>query len=148
VPNDPTPLDPFALWRQMLSQWETGTNEFVNKASESDAYSEGMHRLMGTSLAAKKMSDEFAARVLVALNLPSRADVEALGERLQSIEDRLIEVTRALEMVTGASVSRPTLDAPRRTRKPPPEVPAAAAPAAAAPKAAKAAKAAKKGTRR
>ena len=144
MPNDPTPLDPFALWRQMLSQWEKGTNEFVNKASESDAYSEGMHRLMGTSLAAKKMSDEFAARVLVALNLPSRADVEALGERLQSIEDRLIEVTRALEDITGTSAARPTTPAPKRTRRPPPAEEPAAPPAVEA----KAAKAAKKGRRR
>jgi len=143
VPDDSTPLDPFALWRQMLSQWEKGTNEFVNKASESDAFAEGMHRLMGTSLSAKKASDEFAGRMLLALNLPSRADVEALGDRLQAIEDRLIDVTRALEELTGPSASRPTLPAPKRTRKPPPAE-EAATPAPAAP----VAKVAKKRSRR
>ena len=123
--NTPSPLDPFAMWREMLSQWEKGTNEFANRATESDAFAEGMHKLMGTSLSAKKFSDELSTRMLVALNLPSRADVEALGERLASIEDRLIEVTRALENLTGASVSRVALPAPKRTRKPPPlEAPA------------------------
>lgn len=132
MPNPSSPLDPFAMWREMLSQWEKGTNDFANRATESDAFAEGMHKLMGTSLSAKKFSDELSTRMLVALNLPSRADVEALGERLASIEDRLIEVTRALETVTGTSVVRSAGPAPRRTRQPPPADDAIAPPAPAA----------------
>ena len=130
---DPSPLDPFALWREMVSQMEKGANEFANQASKSDQFTQGMHKAMSASLVAKKMSDDVSTRYLTALNLPSRADIEALGERLLAIEDRLIGMSAAIEQLAGGKVATgaatPTA-APRRTRKPPAEHPVAPAPAA------------------
>ena len=128
---DPLSLDPFALWRDMVSQMEKGANEFANQASKSEQFTQGMGKAMSASLAAKKISDEFTTRYLTALNLPTRADIEALGERLLAIEDRLIGMSAAIEQLTGVKVSTsaatPTT-APRRTKKPPIEEPVAPAP--------------------
>lgn len=132
MPESTLPLDPLAVWRDMISQWEKGTNQFVNQASASDAYNEGMHKAMGASLTAKKMSDDLVKRYLLAFNLPSRDDVEALGERLQAIEDRLIGIATALDTMSGGLVTSTTLSpvrsiaAPRRTKRPPTEEPPAA----------------------
>ncbi len=130
---DPSALDPFALWRDMVSQMEKGANEFANQATKSDQFTEGMNKAMSASLVAKKMADDVSTRYLTALNLPSRADIEALGERLLAIEDRLIGMSAAIEQLAGTKVSTravtPTA-APRRTRKPPVEGPVAPAPVA------------------
>ncbi len=128
------PLDPFAFWRDLLSQWEQGTNQLVNRTTESDAYAGGMGRTMGASLAAKKVADDLGKKYLQAMNLPSRADVEGLGERLHAIEDRLIALAQALEDAGVVASTKPAIAAPRRTRQPPPEAAPRAEPAARAKK--------------
>ncbi len=128
---EPSPLDPFALWRDMVSQFEKGANQFTNEATKSDQFTQGMGKTMSATLAAKKISDEVSTRYLTALNLPTRADIEALGERLQAIEDRLIAMSAAIEQLTGVEVSvnaAKAMVAPRRTKKPPTEAPVAPTP--------------------
>lgn len=135
---EPSPLDPFALWRDMVSQFEKGANRLTNETTRSDQFTQGMGKAMSATLAAKKISDEISTRYLTALNLPTRGDIEALGERLLSIEDRLIAMSAAIEQLAGVKISTtsaaPTTS-PRRTRKPPGEVPAASVPAVAPKKA-------------
>ena len=135
---DPSPLDPLALWRDMVSQFEKGANQLTNQATRSDQFTQGMGKAMSATLAAKKISDEVSTRYLTALNLPSRADIEALGERLLAIEDRLIAMSAAIEQLAGVKISTSPAAppaAPRRTRKPPAEEPVAPAPAVARKKA-------------
>ena len=122
---DPSfPLDPFAMWREMVSQWEKGANQLGNETTATDAFTGAMHKAMAAGVTAKKVSDEASKRYLVALNLPSRADVEALGERLLLIEDRLIAISAAIEQITGTAVMAPsTTIAPRRTKKAPTDTP-------------------------
>ena len=130
--TDPSPLDPFALWRDMVSQMEKGANEFGNQLGKSDQFTQGMQKAMSASLTAKKLSDEVTTRYLNALNLPTRADIEALGERLLAIEDRLIAMSAAIERLAGVKLSStanaPALG-PRRTKKPPAQEAVAQAPA-------------------
>ena len=122
---EPSPLDPFALWRDMVSQFEKGANRLTNETTRSDQFTQGMGKAMSATLAAKKISDEVSTRYLTALNLPTRGDIEALGERLLAIEDRLIAMSTAIEQLAGVEISTtvgaPTTS-PRRTRKPPGEV--------------------------
>ena len=131
--EQPALIDPFAIWRDLVSQMEKGANEFANQATKSDQFTQGINKAMSASLAAKKISDELSTRYLTALNLPSRADIEALGERLLAIEDRLLGLSAAIEKLAGVKVSTnaatPTM-APRRTKKPPVEQPVAPAPVA------------------
>ena len=78
-----TPFDPFALWRDMFSKWDTGFGEMAGKI----APPEFMAVLMG--------------RYLTAMNMPTRTDLAALDVRLQRIEDHLARLAAQLEPVPG-----------------------------------------------
>ncbi len=131
---DPASIDPFALWRDFTSQLEKRANELANQATESDQFTGVMNKAMSASLVAKKTANEMTNRYLSAMNLPSRADIDALGERLRMIEERLIGMSAVLDRLAGPKVAGaaglPTIG-PSRTRKPPPET-LAAPPAVAA----------------
>lgn len=130
--NKFSPLDPMAMWRELTAQWEKGTNEFANETMSSDPFRQGMHGGMNASLGAQKALGELMARYLTMLNLPTRADIQALGEQLQRIDDHLARIARASEGAAGKAQA-PAADAPpkpRRTRQPPAPQPAPAAPTA------------------
>jgi hypothetical protein len=117
--NQFSPLDPMAMWRELTAQWEKSTNEFANEAMASDPFRQGMHGGMNASLTAQKALGDLMARYLTLLNLPTRADLQVLGEQLQRIDDHLARIARAVE---GGSGPAPTAQAaapkPARTRKP------------------------------
>lgn len=127
----PSPLDPTAMWRDLVSQWEKGINEVANRAMTSEEFNRGMHGGLGVSLTAQKALGDALGRYLTALNLPTRNEITALGDRLQSIEERLIRIAAMLDeasgaqgssaVATGSSALAPT---PRRTKRPPPKEPA------------------------
>ncbi|BEP40106.1 poly(R)-hydroxyalkanoic acid synthase subunit PhaE [Variovorax sp. V15] len=127
--NKFSPLDPMAMWRELTAQWEKTTNEFANETMASDPFRQGMHGGMNASLTAQKALGELMARYLTMLNLPTRADLQALGEQLQRIDDHLARIARAVE--GGPASSAAAAPGPRRTRQPPKAAPAepAAAPA-------------------
>ena len=123
---DPTmrnlPLDPMALWRDAVSQWEKGINEVAGQTMASPEFAQGMHGAMGSTLSAQKAVADLMGRYLTAVNLPSRAEVAALGERLTEIEARLIRMTTLLEHLVDPSVAqRSTGAVPKvpRTKRPP-----------------------------
>lgn len=118
----PSPLDPTALWRDLVSQWEKGINEVANRAMASDEFNRGMHGGLGVSLTAQKALGDVLGRYLTALNLPTRHEITQLGERLQSIEERLIRIAAVLDQgagPSGAGGPAAALPKPRRTRRPP-----------------------------
>ncbi|RIX84198.1 hypothetical protein [Acidovorax cavernicola] len=130
-------LDPMAMWRELTAQWEKSTNEFANEAMSSDPFRQGMHGGMNASLTAQKALGDLMARYLTLLNLPTRADLQALGEQLHRIDDHLAGIRRALEGEAGTTPrTAQTADAatapprPRRTKQPPAAAPAPAAKAA------------------
>lgn len=126
---EPTSLDPFSLVRGLVSQLEKGFNEFANPLMKSDGFSQGANKAMSTAMVAKKLAQELTQRYFEALNIPSRSDVIALGDRLQALEDRLINIESTLNRLAGGA-SRPAVASPARTRKPPePVVEVVAAPA-------------------
>ncbi|MGJ7608301.1 hypothetical protein ACSFA7_28475 [Variovorax sp. LT1R20] len=132
--NKFSPLDPMAMWRELTAQWEKSTNEFANETMASDPFRQGMHGGMNASLTAQKGLGDLMARYLTMLNLPTRADIQALGEQLQSIDDHLANISRAIESGRSPAVSSAAHapPQPRRTKKPPQAK--AAAPAPTAPK--------------
>ena len=128
-------LDPMAMWRELMAQWEKGTNAFANETMSSDPFRQGMHGGMNASLTAQKALGELMARYLTLLNLPTRADIQALGEQLQRIDDHLANISRAMEggrsPATRATAAAPVK--PRRTKQPSGAPPAAASKTPAAP---------------
>lgn len=125
-------LDPFAIWRDLVSQVEKGVNDFADRGMKSDGVAKGMNKAMSATLIRKKITKELMQRYIEALNLPTRPDIQALGERLQVIEDRLIGMSVVLDRLAGGQPSGSAglrSPAPSRTRKPPAPEPVAVAPA-------------------
>ncbi|WP_398499168.1 hypothetical protein [Variovorax sp.] len=114
-----SPLDPMAIWRELTAQWEKSTNAFANEAMASDPFRQGMHGGMNASLGAQKALGDLMARLLTMLNLPTRADLQALSEQLQHIDDHLARISRQLEEGGVAPAPAPQSSAPKRTKQPP-----------------------------
>jgi hypothetical protein len=126
---EPTSLDPFALVRDLVSQLEKGVNEFANPLMKSEGFAKGANRAMSAAMTAKKLAQELSQRYFEALNIPSRRDILALIDRMQVLEDHMINMQSTLDRLAGGA-NRSALPAPARTRKPPaPVVEVAATPA-------------------
>jgi hypothetical protein len=82
-----------------------------------------MNKALAGSMTARKALREAMRRYLEMMNLPSRDDIRALGEQLRSLQDRLVDVSAALQRLNpnGGAGVRAAVPIPPRTRKPPPE---------------------------
>jgi hypothetical protein len=110
--------DPFAMWREWVSQSERQWNTFLNQAMGSESYSQSVGRFMEFYVAAQKQLGESMGRYLTALNLPTRADLLSLGDRLAAIETRLSHIEAALARGEAGDDAVPA-SRPPRTRRPP-----------------------------
>ncbi len=125
----PPTLDPFALWRDLVSQMEKGVNEFADPAMKSDEFAKVANKVVGATVAGKALKREMMNRYFGALNLPTRSDIEAISDRLQAIEDRLIGMSATLDRLAGVTPRAGTglaVPMPARTKKPPAVQPAPA----------------------
>jgi len=114
--SDPAALDPFGPMRNWVAQWEKLVNEHGGEWLARPEAAQAMQTLSGAAIKAQAAANEATGRMLAAANLPSRADVEALGARLAAIEATLARIEARLRDPSGGEPRRP---APRRTRKPP-----------------------------
>ena len=116
--------DPVALWQQMIAEMEKGFNAFANQAMTSPEFSQVMNQAGGLTAGAQKQLGEFMEKYLVNMNLPSRAQLVGMAERLQAIEAQLNEIKTMLQQTnanTAAAQGGPTgTPRPPRTRRPPP----------------------------
>ncbi len=88
--------DPAEVWRTLLAEMEKGFNSFANQAMGSQEFSRVMNQAGGVSFGAQKSLGELMERYLSSLNLPSRAQLVNMGERLQAIENQLNEIKAML----------------------------------------------------
>ena len=115
--------DPVAIWQNMLGEMEKGFNSFANQAMASPEFSKVVNQVGGVSAGAQKQLGELMEKYLVGMNLPSRAQMVSMAERLQSIEGQLNEIKALLyqaQQSSGAPAGGPAA-APRppRTKRPP-----------------------------
>jgi hypothetical protein len=114
--------DPVALWQQMVGEMEKGFNAFANQAMASPEFSKAMNQAGGVTAGAQKQLGDLMEKYLLTINLPSRAQMTGMAERLQSIEAQLNEIKTMLQQMNAGAVS-PTgiAGAPRppRTKRPP-----------------------------
>ena len=110
--------DFFGVWRTLLQQWDAQANESLTKMTGQESFSRDMNRAMGLNLQMQAAFNEAVEKALVALNLPSRADVARLAEQLNAIERKLdaLKTPDAPDAPAGPKGSRPA-----RTRRPPSE---------------------------
>ena len=116
--------DPVAMWQNMIGEMEKGFNSFANRAMESPEFSKVVNQVGGVSAAAQKQLGDLMEKYLVSMNLPSRAQMVSMAERLQSIEGQLNEIKALLHQVhnnsgapQGGYAAAPK---PPRTKRPPP----------------------------
>jgi hypothetical protein len=115
--------DPFAIWQNMLGEMEKGFNTFATRAMESPEFSKVVNQVGGVSAGAQKQLGEMMEKYLLTVNLPSRAQMVDMAERLQSIEGQLGEIKALLNQVhnnSGAPAGGyPAAPKPPRTKRPP-----------------------------
>jgi hypothetical protein len=116
--------DPVALWQNMLGEMEKGFNAFASRAMESPEFSKVVNQVGGVSAGAQKQLGEIMEKYLIGMNLPSRAQMVGMAERLQGIEGQLNEIKALLHQINnnpGAPADGPAA-APRppRTKRPQP----------------------------
>jgi hypothetical protein len=116
--------DPVAIWQNMIGEIEKGFNAFANKAMESPEFSKIVNQAGGVGAGAQKQLGEMMEKYLVSMNLPSRAQMVGMAERLQGIEGQLNEIKAMLHQMhsspgapAGGFAGAPK---PPRTRRPPP----------------------------
>ena len=95
--------DPAALWREMVGQWEKTANTLATGYMGTNEFSREANRVMTASRHIQKGMQEVMGRYLDALNLPTKTDIDGLGERLHAIEDELSRVSAAIEKLAGSS---------------------------------------------
>ena len=115
--------DPVALWQTMIGEMEKGFNAFANQAMTSPEFSKAMNQAGGVTAGAQKQFSELMEKYLLSMNLPSRAQMVSMAERLQSIEGQLNEIKALLHQVhhnsgvpDGGLAPAPR---PPRTKRPP-----------------------------
>jgi hypothetical protein len=114
--------DPVALWQTMIGEMEKGFNAFANQAMTSPEFSKAMNQAGGVTAGAQKQFAELMEKYLLSMNLPSRAQMVGMAERLQSIEGQLNEIKAMLSQMNAASSGTSgSAGAPRppRTKRPP-----------------------------
>jgi hypothetical protein len=115
--------DALALWQQMIGEMEKGFNAFANKTMTSPEFSKVMNQAGGVTAGAQKQFGELIEKYLVSMNLPSRAQMVGVAERLQTIEAQLNEIRAMLSRISGEAGVPPdgSAGAPRppRSKRPP-----------------------------
>ena len=116
--------DPAVIWQTMIGEMEKGFNSFANQAMTSPEFSKAMNQVGGATAGAQRQLGELMEKYLLAMNLPSRAQMVGMAERIQAIEGQLNEIKALLHQVHHNSLApEGGYGAPRppRTKRPPPE---------------------------
>ena len=114
--------DPVAMWQNMIGEMEKGFNSFAAQAMQSPEFSKVMNQVGGATAGAQKQLGEWMEKYLVGMNLPSRAQMVGMAERLQSIEGQLNEIKAMLTQMgkaSGVAVGGASSQMPPRTKRPP-----------------------------
>lgn len=106
TPDDTNPFDPFGTMRTMrdayMDTWAKSMIDLVN----SDAYADAQGRMLDAYLSAsgpfRQAMEAAMAQVLTGLNMPTRADITSLAERLTNIEFRLDDLDAKLDALRSA----------------------------------------------
>ena len=115
--------DPAEIWQTMIGEMEKGFNAFANQAMASPQFSKVVNQVGGVTAGAQKQLGDLMEKYLLTMNLPSRAQMVSMAERLQSIEGQLNEIKALLHQVhnnsgapQGGYAAAPK---PPRTKRPP-----------------------------
>ena len=109
------PTDPMAMFRDAMTQWEKLANEYGGKLLARPEAAQAMHTATSAGMQIQGAVQDAMAKVLAAANMPSKAEIETIGQRLTGIEAALVRIEAQL---AGASADTSTAPRPSRNRKP------------------------------
>ncbi len=122
-PFDPTNFDPFAMWREWFGrseqQWSQGLSEMLKDERVAGSLGKEAQKAM----LMQRMFAEVSERYLAYMNMPSRSDIEKLGERIGRLEDSIGSLQVEIAQLRGRAGSiadggQAAPKRPARTRKP------------------------------
>jgi hypothetical protein len=111
------PMDPMRAWRDWFVKNERDWSASLAKVIKDDAVSKALGQGLKAQLYQQDAMAKSMAGPMASMNLPTREDVTALGERIGRLEDAVARVEALLvqaRLQGAAAVSRPP-----RTRKAP-----------------------------
>ncbi len=120
--NETAAPDFSEAWRQWATQSERQWNEFFNQMMGTEEFSQSLGRNLDVFLHFQKTMNEAMGSFFTAMNVPTRTDVLALGDRMLAIENRLaaLEAQLSAALAAGPSTNTNAKPArPKRTKRPP-----------------------------
>jgi len=120
--NETAAPDFSEAWRQWATQSERQWNEFFNQMMGTEEFSQSLGRNLDVFLHFQKTMNEAMGSFFTAMNVPTRTDVLALGDRMLAIENRLAALEAQLSAALAAAPSndaRAKPARPKRTKRPP-----------------------------
>ncbi len=113
----PGKMDPMKAWRDWFVQNEREWSESLTRMMKDESVARSVGQEINAALYRQQMLTQGAATPMAMMNVPTRDDVVALGERIGQLEDAVARVEAALvQLKSGAPASAPK---PPRTRKAP-----------------------------
>ena len=104
-------LDPFEMWRQVVTKLEGSINSMANNSMNSEQFTRALDQLSQVSTGMQQTFEKVLDGYFKTLRLPSQKDIAALADRLQRLEDKI-------DMLLPMEQREPLENRPLRTRQP------------------------------
>ncbi len=121
-PANPPP-DPFAMWREWVTQSEHQMNQVFNQMMGTEEFARASGSWVEAMTMFQQTMNENAQRYFQMAGVPTRTDVSELAERLTAVEERLQRIETLLAEAVGRKQGQNQAVQPARTRRPPSEQP-------------------------
>jgi len=102
--------------REAISDLESQVDSITTALFGTEEFARTANIASNLQLRMQKGMSNHMARQLAMFNMPSREDIEALGERLISMDDRLVRIEETLKRMAPAAAR--SASGPPRTKKP------------------------------
>ena len=109
-----------SMFRDVVNQWEKLANEYGSQFLARPEAAQAMHSVTAAGLQVQNVVQDAMAKVLSAANMPSKAEIETIGQRLTAVEASLARIELMLSASAGAT-AQPARPKPTRGRKPAPK---------------------------
>ena len=111
-------LDPFEMWRQVVTKLEGSINSMANNSMNSEQFTRALDQLSQVSTGMQQTFEKVLDGYFKTLRLPSQKDIAAIADRLQRLEDKINMLQDKIDMLLPLEQREPVENRPLRTRQP------------------------------
>jgi Staphylococcal nuclease homologue len=113
-------LNPMAMWRDWIVKSETQWSEAMSGLLKDERAGPSLKKQVDEARMMHRQFGEMAQAAMAAAYMPTRADIEAIDERMGRLEDGLAQLSAQVIALREALVAQGAAQATRvpRTRKP------------------------------